>query len=92
MANASDSAVMLVPERAIGTDQDKRFVFVVDNAGKAAFREVTLGAQVDGKRVVTSGLSRGDRVIVDGIQHVQPGVAVAATDITGAVPRKVAAQ
>jgi multidrug efflux system membrane fusion protein len=92
MANASDSAVMLVPERAIGTDQDKRFVFVVDNAGKAAFREVTLGAQVDGKRVVTSGLSRGDRVIVDGIQHVQPGMAVAATDITGAVPRKVAAQ
>ena len=87
MASAADNAVLLVPERAIGTDQSKRFVFV-DDGGKAAFREVTLGASVDGKRVVTSGLSRGDRVIVDGIQHIQPGVAVAATDISS----KVAAQ
>ncbi|MCP5412296.1 MAG: efflux RND transporter periplasmic adaptor subunit [Alphaproteobacteria bacterium] len=87
MASAADNAVLLVPERAIGTDQNKRFVFV-DDGGKAAFREVTLGASVDGRRVVTSGLSRGDRVIVDGIQHIQPGVAVAATDISS----KVAAQ
>ena len=88
IANASGNAVLLVPERAIGTDQSKRFVYVVDNAGKAAFREVTLGATVGANRVVTSGLSRGDRVIVDGIQHIQPGAPVAATEISN----KVAAQ
>jgi multidrug efflux system membrane fusion protein len=82
MADAASSDVLLVPERALGTDQSKHFVFVVDGAGKATFREVTLGAVVDGKRVVTSGLSRGDKVIVDGIQHIQPGALVAARDIS----------
>jgi multidrug efflux system membrane fusion protein len=88
MANADSGDVLLVPERAIGTDQSKRFVFVVDDGGKAAFREITLGAAVDGERVVTSGLTRGDHVIVDGIQHVQPGVAVAATDISKGISSK----
>jgi multidrug efflux system membrane fusion protein len=92
MANAQAGDVLLVPERAIGTDQSKRFVFVVDAGGKAAFREITLGATVDGQRVVTSGLARGDKVIVDGIQHIQPGMAVAATDISKGIPSKVAAQ
>jgi multidrug efflux system membrane fusion protein len=82
MADAASSDVLLVPERALGTDQSKHFVFVVDGAGKATFREVTLGAVIDGKRVVTSGLSRGDKVIVDGIQHIQPGALVAARDIS----------
>jgi multidrug efflux system membrane fusion protein len=82
MADAAGRDVLLVPERALGSDQSKHFVFVVDGAGKATFREVTLGAVVDGKRVVTSGLSRGDKVIVDGIQHIQPGALVAARDIS----------
>jgi multidrug efflux system membrane fusion protein len=91
MANAADSDVLLVPEQAIVSDQSKHFVFV-DHAGKAVSREVVLGATVDGARVVTSGLSRGDRVIVDGIQHIQPGVAVAATDVSTRVFSKLAAQ
>lgn len=67
---------LLVPERAIGTDQNKRFVFVVGRDSKAAFREVTLGAEVDGSRIVASGLEPGERVIVDGLQHVAPGAPV----------------
>ena len=63
-----------------------------EKAGKAVSREVTLGATVDGARVVTSGLSRGDRVIVDGIQHIQPGVAIAATDVSTRISSTVAAQ
>ena len=45
LANADDSSVLLVPERAIGTDQSKKFLFVVDKEDKAAFREVTLGSE-----------------------------------------------
>ena len=46
LADAVDSKVLLVPERAIGTDQSKKFLFVVDKSNKAAFREVTLGQSV----------------------------------------------
>ncbi len=68
---------MLVSERAIGTDQNKKFVMVVDADNKAAYREVTLGASVDGLRVVTSGLQAGERIIVNGLQRVRPGALVA---------------
>jgi multidrug efflux system membrane fusion protein len=68
--------VLLVSERAIGTDQDKRYVLVVDAGGKAAYREVALGDSVGGLRVVTRGLAAGDRVIVNGLQRVRPGAAV----------------
>jgi multidrug efflux system membrane fusion protein len=72
---------LLVPERAIGNDQSKRFVFVVDRANKAEYRPVTLGAAVDGHRVVTTGLKSGDDVILDGLQRLGPGAAVTATSL-----------
>jgi multidrug efflux system membrane fusion protein len=70
-----------VPERAIGTDQSKKFLYVVAN-GKATFQEVTLGDSVDGQRVVVSGLKPGTQVIVDGIQHIAPGAPVKAQDVS----------
>lgn len=69
---------LLVPERAIGNDQSKRFVFVVGRNNKAEYRPVTLGALVDGQRVVTQGLKPGDDVILDGLQRLGPGAVVAA--------------
>ena len=72
---------LLVPERAIGNDQSKRFVFVVDRNSKAEYRPVTLGAEVDGKRVVTTGLKSGDDVILDGLQRLGPGAPVTATPL-----------
>jgi len=65
--------VLLVPEQAIGNDQSKRFVYVVGRDSKAYFHEVKLGDEVDGKRVVLSGVKTGERVIVDGLQRVTPG-------------------
>ena len=53
MGRRQADAGVLVSERAIGTDQNKKFVMVVDDDNKAAYREVTLGAFVDGLRVVT---------------------------------------
>jgi multidrug efflux system membrane fusion protein len=77
LGRADSTPVLLVSERAIGTDQDKRYVMVVDADNKAAYREVTLGTSVDGLRVVTNGLAVGDRIIVNGLQRVRPHSAVA---------------
>ncbi len=77
LGQAHSHPALLVAEQAIGTDQDKRFVMVIDKDSKARYREVHLGANVDGLRIVTTGLHAGERVIVDGLQKVQPGAAVA---------------
>ena len=68
---------LLVPESAIGNDQSKRFVFVVGEGQKAEYRAVQLGPQVDGNRVVLTGLKAGDRVILDHLQRLAPGAVVA---------------
>ena len=72
----TESALM-VNDRAIGTDQNKKYVMVVGDDNKAVYREVTPGAFVDGLRVVTSGLTAGERIIVNGLQRVRPGAVVA---------------
>lgn len=64
---------VLINETAIGTDQDKRFVLVVDEDDKTAYREVKLGAIQHGMRVVESGLQPGERIVVNGLQRVRPG-------------------
>jgi len=70
----------LVDERAIGTDLDRKYVLVVDEQGVAQYRPVELGRSIDGLRVVTRGLEGGDRVIVNGLQRVRPGMPVAAAE------------
>ena len=77
MGRASSQSALLVSERAVGTDQSKRFVMVVGDDNKAAYREVTLGGTVNGQRIVTSGLQPGERIIVNGLQRVRPGALVA---------------
>ncbi len=76
VANGDESQALLVPQGAIGVDQNKKFVYVVGPDSKVAYREVEFGKQVDDKRIVVSGLKEGERVIVDGIQHVHPDVVV----------------
>lgn len=68
---------ILVSERAIGTDQDKKFVFVIGADNKVIYRPVQLGGNADGERIVESGLAAGDRVVVNGLQRVRPGALVA---------------
>lgn len=70
---------LMVPEKAIGTDQNRKYVYVAVD-GKASYREVKLGANADGERVVVSGLQAGDKVIVDGLQHVRPDAPVDAKE------------
>ena len=77
MEGTSSYDAVLVPERAIGTDQTKKFVFVVGADGQAQFREVKPGALFDGMRVVQGNVKAGENVVVDGLQRVIPGVPVA---------------
>ncbi len=78
LAAGAPAAAVLVPDRAIGTDQSKRFVLVVGADKVAQFREITLGPLVDGMRVVSSGLKAGEMVVVSGLQRVRPGAPVTA--------------
>ena len=71
MGQARDSSMLLVSERAIGTDQSKKYVMVVGDDNKAVYREVALGASVNGLRNVTQGLQPGERVVVNGLQHIR---------------------
>jgi multidrug efflux system membrane fusion protein len=81
LAASRDQQVLLVPDRAVGFDQSKKFVYVVDADNKVSYRQVELGQSVEKQRVVTSGLNPGDRVIVDGIQFVRPNDVVAAREV-----------
>jgi multidrug efflux system membrane fusion protein len=76
LGGSAPRETVLIDERAIGTDQSKKFVMVVGADDKAQYREVTLGANVDGLRIVTSGLKPGERIVVNGLQRVRPGDAV----------------
>lgn len=67
---------VLIDDRAVGTDLDKRFVFVVKPDHTVEYRPVTLGPLVDGQRVVRGGLAPGERIVVNGLQRVRPGVTV----------------
>ena len=69
---------VVVQDRAIGTDLDRRFVLVVKDDNTIEYRVVTLGPLADGLRVVRSGLRPGERVVIDGLQHVRPGAKVQA--------------
>lgn len=76
MGHSATSIALLVNERAVGTDQDRKFVLVVGEDNIVAYREVTLGAAVDGLRVVASGLKAGERIVVNGLHRVRPGALV----------------
>jgi RND family efflux transporter MFP subunit len=84
---ASDAyQAMLIPDESIITDQARRLVFVVDGNGKVAAHEVETGPLVIGLRVIRSGLKASDRVVLDGLASLRPGVQVDAT-LTKLMPR-----
>jgi hypothetical protein len=77
---------LLIQDRAIGTDLDKRFVFVVNKDHVVEYREVTVGPLIDGLRLVREGLGPDDLVIVNGLQRVRPGARVDAETIAMDAP------
>ncbi|MGS4887947.1 efflux RND transporter periplasmic adaptor subunit [Roseibium sp. MB-4] len=77
LATAEDAIRVLIPERAIGSDQTTKFVWVVDDVGTVSRRSITLGDRYAGARVV-EGLSAGEQVVVSGLHMVGPGAQVTA--------------
>jgi RND family efflux transporter MFP subunit len=78
MVTSAPYTAVLVPDRAIGTDQTKRFVYVVGANNQPQVRDVQLGALFDGMRVIAGGsIKPGEHIIVDGLQRVVPGTPVA---------------
>lgn len=68
---------LLISERAIGTDQSQKFVLAVGENNTVVYRTVKLGGIVEGKRVVRDGLRAGEKIVINGLQRVRPGMTVA---------------
>ena len=79
LAGSGRSTATLVLDRAIGTDQDKKYVLVVTADSTVAWRPVQIGRLVDGFRVVQSGLEAGERIVINGLQKVRPGMKITPT-------------
>ena len=67
---------LLVSERAIGTDQAQKYVLTLTASNTVAYTAVKLGPAVDGKRIVRSGLLAGEKIIVNGMERIRPGMLV----------------
>lgn len=78
---------LLVDQKAVLTNQDRRYVYVIDESNLAERRQVTTGRQVAERTVITEGLHAGDRVIVNGVQKVfMPGMEVSPQQVVDAPP------
>ena len=69
---------LLITDKAVGTDQDRKFVLVVGKDNKLLYRNVTLGRSIDGLRLVTAGLAAGEIIVVNGLQRARAGDTVKA--------------
>lgn len=76
LGSAERDKQVLVGEKAIGTDQDRRFVYIVNGENVIEYRQVQLGDRSGQSRVVLSGLKEGDKVISQGILMIRPGMPV----------------
>ncbi len=73
---------ILITEHAIGTDQNRKFVYVVNKDNLATYREVTLGDSIKGEKIVTSGLNEGDQVIISSLLRIRPNSPVSPNNVS----------
>ena len=90
MAGSLPYKGILVPDDAIGADQDRRIVYVVDDAGKVAAKPVRIGPRLYGYRVVRDGLTGDETIVINGLMRIRPGVTVKPELVT-LPPEKAAA-
>lgn len=76
LGSPSEDEHIMVSEASIGTDQDRKFVYIVDETGTVKYRQIEIGQSVQGRRVVDSGLEPGDKVIAEGIIKIRPEMPV----------------
>ncbi len=81
LVGSQRAPALLVRDAAIGTDQDRKFVLVVGPGDTLAYRPVELGRLTEGLRIVRSGIKPGERVVVNGLMRVRPGIKVTPTAV-----------
>ncbi|MFC5474751.1 efflux RND transporter periplasmic adaptor subunit [Paraherbaspirillum soli] len=79
--SAAETAV-LIDDKAVGTDQNKKYVMVLGADNKVTYRAVALGPIVDGLRIVRSGLKKDERIVVNGLQRIRPNDLVTPVTVT----------
>ena len=90
---SGDFKAMLIDDKAVLTDQDRKYVYVLGGKGEAVRKDVVLGRMIDGLRVVQSGLAANDKVIVHGVQKIFfPGMPVSPKTIAMGAPAPVPGQ
>ena len=77
LGSTGDQNALMIPEKAVGTDQDRKFVYVLGAGNKLAYREVKLGSSINGDRVVMDGLKSGEKIVTDGLMKMRPDMVVA---------------
>jgi multidrug efflux system membrane fusion protein len=81
---------ILVDDKAIATDLNNKFVMVVNSDNVVEYRAVELGEKLNGLRIVKSGLSEDDQIVVNGLQRVRPGASVTPIEVDMASPATIA--
>lgn len=89
VGGSTPHGALMVDERAINTDQDKKFVLVVGGDDTVQYRAIVPGSAQNGLRVVTSGLEAGERIVVNGIQHARPGARIAPRTVAMGAPEPI---
>jgi multidrug efflux system membrane fusion protein len=82
MGRPSLEKYILINERAIGTNQDRKFAFVVNEKSHVEYRQIQIGENIGNQRIIKSGLVEGDKVILDGFISVRPGMEVTPTEVS----------
>lgn len=78
---------LLVEERAIGTDQAQKFVLALTPTNTVAYRSVQLGPVLEGRRIIRSGVEAGEKIVVNGLARVRPGMAVTPQEAVAQAPK-----
>ncbi|MFK8329853.1 efflux RND transporter periplasmic adaptor subunit [Pseudomonas sp. BJa5] len=91
LVGSGNYQAILIKDEAVGTDLGKKFVLIVDAHNTTTYRPVELGPKLEGLRIVRSGLQKGERIVVAGLQRVRPGAAVDAQEAPMASEQTLAA-
>jgi multidrug efflux system membrane fusion protein len=79
-------SAFLISERAVGTDQAQKYVLALTSTNTVAYQSVVLGPVIGDMRIIRSGVSGGEQIVINGMQRVRPGMAVKAEQAVASKP------
>jgi RND family efflux transporter MFP subunit len=82
LLGSSEYSAILIDDRAVNTDQNQKYVFLLGANNQVEYRRIKLGRVIDGLRIVREGLKAGDVIVVNGAQRAHPGLTVTPQTVT----------